>query len=1037
MFLNRDREKREKISRKLTRTGITGCSADRSMGFVLKFLIFLASVLIFSSLWGKTVSAVLWDSTLDYSDFNRYIKIERGDEYSISRVRRSVKLLYATGKVHQVVVQKEDMGDDGVTLTFTVEPLYFIDSIDLVGNSYINDYNIKLSANVRRFSPYYENRMGRIRDEIIYLYRTEGFLDATAGIVSERTGANTVALRIDINEGDRTLFREIEVTGDLLVSERRSLEKNIRIKHAFTPYTETGSQQIREEIENYFLKKGFLDVKVREKKSSRGRGVFVVERGNRYSLSIEGNSVVGSSVIEDVINSVPAYQHDLPEIKRKLELFYKSMGYPNVEVTVEMNDIEGEKRRVLKIRISEGGRLLLKDIKLFGVKSEDAGELKELIAEVVDDKLDEENFPEIVLNRSIIGGGYRDSDGKRVRAVDRMKKTKINRPQVRYAIPDDYLAYISSYIENRYISLGYKDVKVAEMGAFTEMDSYYLYFRVEEGPRYTLSWVDINCRNSKLEARIRDKVVLKTRVPYSEKLKELYRKRVEEFLENEGYLFSRIEEETTFDGKRVMLSLRVDEVFPVTAGDIVISGTYNTDELVVRRMLRFSSGDLLSKERIRESRQLLIQTGVFETVHISFIDEETPSPSKDVVVTVKESFRGRYDYGFGISSDEGFRVMGGFEYRNLFGKAFTLRTMLKLNRKINYFMPEFFREIFENELELLERFDRAFTTSFIVPDIYFLPFPLSTQLEFLHNFETEMEVNSLSVIEKYSIYSSIYRKYGNKYYISLGMEFNKKKTDKYSRNSVTEELETHTTDVISFIPDLTGFADFRDDPFFPVKGARISFLLKEHITLDGIRTVGGGANPVSVDDRTRYTRWENTFSIYVPLIYRTNFSGEYVPRDNLIFHSQLKYGVIGFVGGNKGSATELDSDDTLKLGGSTTIRGFSLNSILPSDYDPFDGREEERRGQGRYLFLLRNEFRIKLMDKFYLVSFLDVGNLWEKFSNIGRNDLFRYGTGGGFMFVSPVGSINLQAGLNVSPRDDDTKDIHEDSWALHFFISSF
>jgi outer membrane translocation and assembly module TamA len=78
-----------------------------------------------------------------------------------------------------------------------------------------------------------------------------------------------------------------------------------------------------------------------------------------------------------------------------------------------------------------------------------------------------------------------------------------------------------------------------------------------------------------------------------------------------------------------------------------------------------------------------------------------------------------------------------------------------------------------------------------------------------------------------------------------------------------------------------------------------------------------------------------------------------------------------------------------------------------------------------------------VQDHLYVVTFFDAGNLWEKIESIGQGDLLRYGTGGGIMYVSPIGSINLQAGVNLFPREDKVRNYKEALWSFHFFISSF
>jgi translocation and assembly module TamA len=218
-------------------------------------------------------------------------------------------------------------------------------------------------------------------------------------------------------------------------------------------------------------------------------------------------------------------------------------------------------------------------------------------------------------------------------------------------------------------------------------------------------------------------------------------------------------------------------------------------------------------------------------------------------------------------------------------------------------------------------------------------------------------------------------------------------------------------------PEFRGYIDFRDSLFFPVKGYKTSFEVFNKSTVYGTGS--------------KFTQFENNFAFYVPLQYRLNFAGDLEPKDTIIFHSFIETAFLILHEG------ELTSDDVLKLGGSTSIRGFFNNEMIPID-------NEGGPSQGKYYMFIRNELRFKLFESMYLITFLDFGNLWEDIEKIGSNDLFRYTSGGGFTYLTPIGAVTAQIGFNLRPQSyQDTKlNDGDDSWtdgvwAFHIFIATF
>jgi len=119
------------------------------------------------------------------------------------------------------------------------------------------------------------------------------------------------------------------------------------------------------------------------------------------------------------------------------------------------------------------------------------------------------------------------------------------------------------------------------------------------------------------------------------------------------------------------------------------------------------------------------------------------------------------------------------------------------------------------------------------------------------------------------------------------------------------------------------------------------------------------------------------------------------------------------------SLNSVPADLRYYAGGGQSVRGYDFQSLSPRDEDSIVG--------GLSLMETSLEIRGRLNRSFGLVVFLDGGSAfeeqWPDFS-----ESFRWGTGAGIRYFSPVGPLRLDVGFPLNRRDS-----IDDSW--QFYIS--
>jgi len=975
---------------------------NKRLTLLFIFLFFVSAEIIAQDI----ISTVVWDTPLEKDKFSRLIKVKEGDEFSIKNIRRTVKLLYATKKFEQIAVMLEKE-KNGVKLILKGSPQLIITDISIKGNSKFSDRQLKSASGTGKNTYFFTSDLERIRDEIIYFYRENGFFNTLVNIATEKTGENSISLKIVIIEGVQEKINEIRIYGSMNKSEKRKLEYELGVSFKGNPNADKNINDINEFINTYFKDRGYLDVNVNTDRLPGGKVSFSINKGLLYILDITGDESFSPDTLKTIITGLSNYHFDAEGIKRKLLIFYQAYGFPDAVIDVDISDLslrKNDQTRTISVNIDEGERRFINDIVFTGGSSFNRNVVVNRLKDFIEKKIEEENFPQIKITRSQTGGGYKDTDNERVKALKRSKKDKVMLPDSPLGIPEAYLEDIKEIVEKVYLNEGYMDISVLSAEIIDNSEGLYLLVGVKENTRFMLTGVTATTGDPVLDRIMKKKILLPRSIPFNENIVEAYRKRIKEFLSSKGYIFAHITHDLEYDGQKILLKFKAEYLFPVKVTEVVIAGNFITEEWAVKGALRIRPGDTLKGDTFQYRRRDLLQTGMYQSVMINFIDPEFPSEEKDVVVVVSEVERFKISPGIGISSDEGGRIFGSAEWRNFGGSGFSTKFSFKISRKIELFMGDEFKKYYSSDFTLFEQFERKFNLAFLFPDLY-LPFlPLSAQVEAFHIHDIRSNAGLPYMIDKNGMYFSFFRRFSNNYFLSTGVEIAYQNERDHELDEAGDVYYNNIERLV-ISPEFRGYIDFRDSLFFPTKGYKTFFKY---------------ANKTSVyGEATSISYFENNLSLYIPLRYRMNFAGELEPKDTLIYHAFIE---TAFLIQHSG---DLTSDDVLKLGGNTTIRGFFNDELQPNDL------ENEKSAEGRYSFVMRNELRFKLIESFYLISFFDMGNLWQKLGNIGDGSLFRYTAGGGLTYASPIGALTAQVGFNIRPREN------EGIWAFHIYLSTF
>jgi outer membrane protein insertion porin family len=536
--------------------------------------------------------------------------------------------------------------------------------------------------------------------------------------------------------------------------------------------------------------------------------------------------------------------------------------------------------------------------------------------------------------------------------------------------------------------------------------------------------------------------------PFRTNAVEDTRRALERALGREGYLFARVDGESSLsvDGRDARVFFRVEPGPRVRVGQVIVRGTKRTDEGVIRANLVVREGSVLDPEALFESQRNLVLLGLFRNVAVKLISPEVVEATKDVVVEVRERPRMAGEIGGGYSLVDGPRLMGDLVYPNIFGSGMSLSGRMKVN-----YMGASAQVLSD------ERFDPAEVSGFdgvdfrgniavSQPRIYgLLPAKVGARLDLIG--ERAHHPSSSYTFQRLAAVAGL--DWSALQWLNMTLQYEIERDNVQLSRRVEELLPTlGRTDLErlrfpsgdfplhSLRPTIT--LDFRDDFARPSKGLLISGSAELTNDFGAALTDADGEllGPLPIHT----LKVSGNITGYVPLAPRTVLALS--ARGGKIFHLTEDSQTI--------------APKRFFLGGSTTMRGFSEESIIAEDRRADlredvlacrtlahthgctpdakvlrEGRQLPSEG-GELYTLFKSELRFPAYGAFDLGVFFEAGNLWLDADVAELLDL-RYVAGAGLRYGTPIGPLALDVGFNLFPD----RDLNEPTANLHFSIGLF
>ncbi len=794
--------------------------------------------------------------------------------------------------------------------------------------------------------------------------------------------------------------------------------------------------QISRDVRAVFQQGFFSDVRVYTEETPDGLRVIVeVEESPVIrELAISGNDNIDGDKIKEALTITTGVPLDYPllrENRDRIAALYRSEGYYLAEVGFEIEEIT-DGSIAINFEVEEKEKLKLRKIQFDGNEAFTNTELTE-------------GFSTKTWKFYSWATSWLDRTGT-------------------YSEPI-FLRDLRM-IEKRYTDNGYVQSRVIGPEVDAREDGLFLKVKIIEGPQFSVGKLTVEGDETiDLEA-LRKKIQLEEGEIFSRSDLTSDVEILEAHYTDRGFFFANVNPITQTNQEELV----VDVEFTVEKGplyfvrNVDVRGNTRTVDSVIRREIRLVEGQLYSARALQVSSFRIRRLGYFEDV--AFEPNTTEDPSQlDLDVNVVEHPTGAFSFGAGFSSADSFIFTASLSQSNLFGRGYGANISADLGgNSSRYFIsltdPYFLGTTF------------SFSGTAFLTQIRYDDFEQSQQgVEFAVGHPLTVD-NSASISLRYgysqrkikqeadlnALASPITRQVlqGRQVTSRLGLNIGiDRRDDRFAPTAgylASGGIEYAGLGGFSRFLSLEarggyyfGAPDWLIDESTFVVSTRMGFALPFNQVSDfdlGFQNSAVCANPANctnvanldqVDDDVRLPLTERYFLGGLGSTRLRGFEGRSVgPRRAELRFTELASGRVYYPVGTEIRSNPATGEIVAVCEDSFPNPNFGnqngvCNSITDKEYDDFDDINETQVIGGNSFISSSFEYRFPISEEIGLIGigFIDGGNAFVEGDILFDASEWRYGYGGGVLWFSPFGPLQLVLGFPIDPRSDESSPVFE------------
>ena len=829
---------------------------------------------------------------------------------------------------------------------------------------------------------------------------------------------------------------EIRVAEVVIRGNQRVEEDAIRVRIRTTTGEPYNMGQVARDVRSLFQQGFYRDIRVFIEETPVGvRVVFDFDESPIVrEVAVAGNENLDGDKITEALTLTPGSPLDYPllrENSERIKALYRSEGYFLADVGYQIEEIAGGSISVT-FNVDEKEKLKLREIVFTGNDAFSDSELKD------DFSTKTWQFYSLLTSWYDRTGTY--SEPVFLRDLRLIEK--------KYAD--------SGYVQSR---IGEPEVDANEEGLFLKVE-------IVEGPQFSVGELTVEGDETiDLEA-LRKKIRLDEGQVFNRSDLTSDIEVLEAHYTDRGFFFANVNPitQTNQEERTVDVQFAVEKGPLYFVRNVDIRGNTRTVDSVIRREIRLVEGQLYSARALQVSNFRIRGLGFFEDV--AFEPNTTEDPSQlDLDVNVVERPTGAFSFGAGFSSADSFIFTASLSQTNLFGRGYGANISADIGGNSSRFFisltdPYFLGSSF------------SFSTTAFLTQVRFDDFEQDQQgvelrlghaltidnrasASVLYGFSERRvtqnaDINRLAAPITRQVLQG--RQSTSRIGISAGIDTRNDRFAPTAGYAVRGAVEYAGLGGFSNFLSLEGRAgyffgapDWLVDRSTFVVSTRLGYALPFNSLKDFDFDIDGSticANPSNcinsgnldeLDDDIRLPLTERYFLGGLGTTRLRGYEGRTVgPRRSELRFTDLSSGRVFHPVGTRiisnpgtGQLATI-CDDTPSSLNSGNGNGL-CNSTSDKRFEDFDDINEAQVIGGSSYISSSIEYRLPLSEEIGLMGFLfiDGGNAFVEGDVLFDATDWRYGYGGGVLWFSPFGPLQLVLGFPVDPRSDEQSPVFE------------
>ncbi len=314
-----------------------------------------------------------------------YLPVNIGDEMTPSKLRESLRALYATGFFRTVELRR-----DGNTLVVVVAERPSIQSLEIKGNKDIKTEDLTKSlrnVGLAQGKTFDRSVLEDVKGYLTDQYFSRGKYGVKVDTKVDDLPDNRVSILIDIHEGSRAKIRQISIVGNTKFREKDILStfelmtpKWNNWWKAGTHYSRESLQGDLEKLKSYYQDRGYADFAIESAQvtiSPQKNDMFItisVHEGDKYRIAdakIAGNTIVPLNQLQQLVlvRKGQIYSQQIISATQKLienRLGLEGYAFAKVDPVPKLD--KEKKEVVMTFLVDPGKRVYVRHINFEGVK---------------------------------------------------------------------------------------------------------------------------------------------------------------------------------------------------------------------------------------------------------------------------------------------------------------------------------------------------------------------------------------------------------------------------------------------------------------------------------------------------------------------------------------------------------------------------------------------------------------------------------------------------------------------------------------------